>query len=322
MKKLAIALLFFAIPALAANAADMYFVKGVPAMHEAASVTDAKNAALAKAKSSAMAVVLARLLPAKTAAGVPMPPSAQLDKFTRQFKIEGERMGEKSYSADVSVQFDRTQVLSWLKEQGFSPLESEPPPMLLFVAPEYVETAEAEVANRAYTAVPNIKFKPASPNELGRAKAVPVLELQDDLAAASAGSAAVLDLSGSEGSYSVRLTDKSGGQSLAFTTKADLAETIRSALILAADFQKLSAAAGGGAENVMAVLYFSSFEEWLRKEKTLGAIADVKDVRLAAMKFDRVQLEIKYRYSVESLTAALGKAGFRVESRGNYLVMR
>ena len=58
------------------------------------------------------------------------------------------------------------------------------------------------------------------------------------------------------------------------------------------------------------------------KEKSIGNLTDVEGMRLAAMKFDRAQLDLKHRSTLDALIAALTREGFQVESRANYLVMR
>ena len=305
----------------AALAGDMYLVRDVPAEAEGPGASEAKDRALSRAKTHALRIVFARLLPSDEAARAPLPAdSATIDRFTRQFRISSERATDSSYSARVLVQFDRAQVGAYLSGLGLAPLKSEPLPTLV-VAGEMAAPILADLAARLEsTSAPPFRPYAMGPSEMALLKSAPALELQDLLAKTGTNGVAIMEVEGEDGNVRITLADKTGGETIAFKSDKTLLEALHRALVLFGD--RLKRGAGAAGESVQAVVYFGDLADWLKKESLIRALPSVESVRLAALKYDRAQVELSCRASLPALLAALGKAGLTAESKAGYIVIR
>ena len=65
-----------------------------------------------------------------------------------------------------------------------------------------------------------------------------------------------------------------------------------------------------------------SLSDWLNLESKLSKLSVFKDMEVQAIKYNRVQLKIKYNYDLGSVISALSGIGLGVENKGDYLIIK
>jgi hypothetical protein len=84
--------------------------------------------------------------------------------------------------------------------------------------------------------------------------------------------------------------------------------------------------AGDGAQtagtSTFAGVPLSDLSGWIKIESALGKVSEIKEISVRALKYDKAQLEIKYSHSLDSLVASLRSAGFVIEAKDGYIVIR
>jgi hypothetical protein len=88
------------------------------------------------------------------------------------------------------------------------------------------------------------------------------------------------------------------------------------------DIYKGSYSASDMDKSVPAVVPVSDLSDWLRTEKELAKIREIKEASTQALKYNKVQLVLRYNYSLEALVSALRAGGFSVEEKDGYLILR
>jgi hypothetical protein len=343
MNKLAYFAAFFLCLASAADGAnharDMFFVPGIAASASAGSSSEAKRQALVGARERAFFVVVKRLLKSADVERVLVPDAYNMDKFIEKYKLANEKTGQTSYSASVDIALSRAPVEEYLRGQGLAPtLDASPPALVVpidgsevFGTPwadafaEAVRSLEDSAGNTNIVPIvlPNANY-PSDFSSAGieRMRSSPLADLSYVLSKNGASDIVLAELEESRGGYSVAIFARRSGESASLSLGGDLKGAAATAIAAINDMYKAGRSASGEASAIPAVVPISDLAGWLRVEAALAKIAEIKEASVQALKHDKAQLLIKYRHSLDSLVAALRSAGFAVDAKDGYLVIK
>ena len=75
-------------------------------------------------------------------------------------------------------------------------------------------------------------------------------------------------------------------------------------------------------EYISLIIPIYSLADWVDVKKKFSKLSVFKDMIVQALKFDRAQIKVKYRYDLTSVMSALSSLGYSVENKGDYLVIK
>jgi hypothetical protein len=85
---------------------------------------------------------------------------------------------------------------------------------------------------------------------------------------------------------------------------------------------KRNSPAGDFGRSVSMVVPVSGIADWIKFEKTLGGVSEVKGYSVQALKHNKAQVSLKYNYTLSSLVSALRRAGIAAEEKNGYLTVK
>jgi hypothetical protein len=144
------------------------------------------------------------------------------------------------------------------------------------------------------------------------------------LSRSGAGNIIVAEISDIDGQYrKVSLTNKKNGEVVSFETNdADMKNVAVRAIYDMNDMYKRNPPGQDFGKSVSLVVPISGIADWLKVEKTLASISEVKGYSVQALKYNKAQVSLKYDYTLSSLVSALRRHGMAAEGRGGYLVVK
>ena len=149
-KLVLIAVIGWAVPSLAAPAADLFAVSAVKVEAAAESAISARDAAMAKGRREAWTKLFRRLTPTANWRREPALDEQALERLLRGTEVTNERRSTTRYLADVTFQFNANAVRNLLRRANISYTESRSPAAL--VIPLTTGTAGFEPASPWSTA--------------------------------------------------------------------------------------------------------------------------------------------------------------------------
>lgn len=328
-------------PARAGNwSRDFFAVSGIAASASAGSPSEAKRQALVGARERAFFIVLGRVLHSKDVERAVIPDAYNMDKFIEKYKLGSEKTGHASYSASVDVRINRALMEDYLKGQGLKCVpDASPPALVVPVIGGEVEAGWLEAFAAAALSlednpgntniVPIVLPSANHPSDFSRAgiermRTSPLSDMQYVMSKAGASTIIMAEfLEGTGGACAVAITDRRAGEVLRIPAGcADLKEAALGAIAALNDIYKAGYAADGSGNSTFAVVPIRDLSGWIKIEAALAKIPEVKELSVRALKYDKAQLAIKYSHGLDALVTALRSAGFMVESKDGYIVIR
>ena len=62
--------------------------------------------------------------------------------------------------------------------------------------------------------------------------------------------------------------------------------------------------------------------DWIQFEKTISKVPSIKSFEVQALKYNKVQLKLKYNYDLNSVINDLRVAGLDVQNKNTYLIVK
>ena len=320
MKRLSILLsavmaLFVGTAGLAvADTRDIYTIANIPVDKTANTSQAAEAQAFATAKVQGLYRLIERLtLPEDRAAiGDDFYSLANANELTAAVDVDDVRRSSTVYRANLSVVYNPIRLRAQLDQRGV-PYVDRPAPKSLIVP-------------IAGGAVYTQNWREAWPQSTERALNAFVTglsayspdsdwsDLQREVNAAGARNAVIAELTGSEGSYSVRLTQvASGGRSAIGTTSpvATLPDAARAASAYLDQVWKRRSIIRGsdGESRAEATIRFSSLENWNALRSALSNSPRVSGFQIEAIARDGALVSFVYAGEAERLTSDLQQSG-------------
>ena len=151
----------------------------------------------------------------------------------------------------------------------------------------------------------------------------PFSDLGGLLSKYSASDIFVAELFDTNDCYRVEVESRRTGESVSFTTTDDdLSAVARHAISTMNDIYKGSYSTSDLGKSVPAVIPVSDLSDWIKTERALAKIREIKEMSVRALKHNKAQLVLKYNYSLEALVSALRAGGFVVDVKDDYLILR
>ena len=296
-------------------ALNFFEVKKIPVSAVSYSSSQAKKDALAIARSNAFNTVISRLLLSSNVSNVIIPDSYNLEKFVQGVKLNNEKTTSTSYSADVDVIINKSLMEDYLSNQGFSFLSDIPPQTLLVLLDGDVLDFSNSDYKKSLSNVVKFNTYVSKKNEA---------EVSDfDYLLSSYGANNIIVVSQvhiGEGVYEINFKDKLLGINETFETEydkfaKDLVQNINDAYKKIMFERSLN-------EYVSLIVPIYSLADWVDIKKKFSKIPVFKDMIVQALKFNRAQIKVKYRYDLNSVMSALSSLGYSVENKDNYLIIK
>ena len=308
-------LTLFSGRAFSAGIQDFYFVNGMNVMANSVSSSAAKKRALEEARLKAFNTVLSRLLVSEDVSKVVMPDSYNLEKFVKAVKLNNEKTTSSSYSADVNIQINKNLMSEYLKNQGLTILSDVPPSTLI-----------------VFTGANNFDFM----NNIDAENVIPLVaylssnfSFDVDEASLSKFQASIPNISNVvivrtkenlNGNFDINIKDKLFG--IEEDIIADTASSVPHAVLQILNDSYKTAMIHNNSEYISLLIPVYSLSDWLDLEGKLSKLSVFKNMEVQAIKYNKVQLKIKYNYDLGSVISALSGLGLSVENKGDYLIIK
>lgn len=296
-------------------ALNFFEVKKLPVSASSYSSSQAKKDALAIARSEAFNTVLSRILLSSDVDDVIIPDAYNLEKFVQGVKLNNEKTTSTSYSAEVDVIVNKSLMEDYLSNQGFSFLSDIPPQTLLILL-------DGDVLDFAGSDYKNVPFNVVKFNtSVSKKVDADVSEFEYLLPSYGANNVMLVSQKHIGGGiYQINFKDKLLGIDETFETDydnfaTDLVKNINDAYKNIMFDRSLN-------EYISLIIPIYSLADWVDVKKKFSKLSVFKDMIVQALKFDRAQIKVKYRYDLTSVMSALSSLGYSVENKGDYLVIK
>ena len=332
---------FLAAPASAAGRSDVYAVAGVRADATAANAQAARTAAVAGAQRAAFDRLVRRVTTEQDLVrlGAPKPDDAAVDRLVSGIDIADERRSGTRYIARLAVNFDATLVRDFLRQAGFTVVETRSAPVLVVAQMNAAAPGMADVWRQTFEqggyAQELVPIAVAPPTVVG-----PPDWAQAQAAAGAAGAATAIYASArvaggavvadlvevgpnglrrERGQVSVPVTIGEAGMGPSLQRLADAAVGR-----IQADWKQSLAAGAGQRTRVQAVAIFGSQADWVRIKRALGQAATtiVSDIRIEGVAKEGALVSFSYVGGPEQLAAEFGRSGVDAAIAGATITLR
>ena len=317
MKKVLLVLFFmlFSVPSFCAVNQNFYLVNGIDVSANAVSSSVAKKQALENAKVRAFNTVLSRILVSEDLPKVIIPDSYNMEKFVQAVKLNNEKTTSSSYSASVNIQINKGIMTEYLKNQGLNVVSDVPPYTLIVFKGsdtfDFMNNIDSEniIPVIAYG---SSKFPFDVENaDLSRFRAsIPNIS-----------NVVIVKVSGnSNGNFDISIKDKLFG--IEDDVLADTYSSVPGAILKVLNDSYKLAMTTRDSEYISVLVPIYSLPDWLDLKEKLSKVSVFKNMEVQALKYNRVQLKIKYNYDLGSVVSSLTGMGLGVENKGEYLIIK
>ena len=307
--------ILFSFPAFCAGGQNFYLVNGIKVSANSVSSSVAKKRALDDARSKAFNIVLSRLLVSEDLAKVVMPDSYNMEKFVQTVKLNNEKTTSSSYSADVNVQINKKLMNEFLENQNLNVVSDVPPttlvvfkngdtfdfmnsivneniiPMVAYLSSNFAFDVDSANLSKFRSSIPNIS----------NVVIVNVMEKEN-------------------GNYVINVKDRFFG--IQEEVIADSYESVPHAISQVLNDAYKSAMLHNNSEYISLLITVYSLSDWLNLEEKLSKLSVFKNMEVQALKYNKVQVKVKYNYDLDSVISALYGLGLNVENKGDYLIIK
>ncbi len=316
MKKIFV--LFFLLisfPAFSAGVKNFYLVNGIKVSANSVSSSTAKKHALDDARVKAFNIVLSRLLVSEDLSKVNMPDSYNMEKFVQTVKLNNEKTTSSSYSADVNIQINKKLMNEFLENQNLTFVSDVPPATLIVFkngdAFDFMDNIEDEniIPMVAYLSS-NFAFDVDEANLSKFRSSIPNIS-----------NVVLVNATANEnGNYVINIKDRFFG--IQEEVIADSYASVPHAISQVLNDAYKSAMLHNNSEYISLLITVYSLSDWLNLEEKLSKLSVFKNMEVQALKYNRVQIKVKYNYDLGSVISALYGLGLNVENKGDYLVIK
>lgn len=311
--------LFANVSFASSNLQNLFIVKGIEVSQTSYSSSEAKKKALNVARDEAFRVVLDRLLISSDVANVVFPDDYNVEKFIQTVKLNNEKMTSTSYSAVVDVQINKNLMLDYLKNQGLKVLEDVPPSTLvIFKNGDVLNFENANYGNSNVVKFYTYNMQSLSWFDLDNSDISAYKSLLNTYNATNVMIVDVVDMG--QGIYKISFKDKLLGIESEFETNSDNA--ISDFVVHINDAYKLSTNEGDFGKSVSMLVPIMGLSDWIQLEKTISKVPSIKSFEVQALKYNKVQLKLKYNYDLNSVINDLRVAGLDVQNKNTYLIVK
>ena len=317
MKKVLFVIFFmlFSLHAFCAVSQNFYLVNKIDVSANAVSSSAAKKQALENAKVRAFNTVLSRILVSDDLPKVIIPDSYNMEKFVQTVKLNNEKTTSSSYSASVNIQINKGIMTEYLKNQGLNVVSDVPPYTLVVFKGsdtfDFMNNIDSEniIPVIAYG---SSKFSFDVENaDLSRFRAI----------IPNISNVVIVKVSGnSNGNFNISIKDKLFG--IEETVLADSYSSVPNAVLKVLNDSYKYVMTTRDSEYISVLVPVYSLPDWLDLKEKLSKIPVFKNMEVQALKYNRVQLKIKYNYDLGSVVSTLSGMGFGVENKGEYLIIK
>ncbi len=307
--------MIFSVPVFCAGGQNFYSVNGISVSANAVSSSAAKKQALENAKVKAFNTVLSRILVSEDLPKVIIPDSYNMEKFVQTVKLNNEKTTSSSYSASVNIQINKGIMTEYLKNQGLNVVSDVPPYTLIVFKGNDTFDFMNNIDNE--NIIPVIAYSSSKFSfdvekaDLSRFRAS-IPNVSNVVIVKSVGN--------SNGNFNISVKDKLFG--IEEDVLADTYSSVPHAILQVLNDAYKYAMTTRDSEYISVLVPIYSLSDWLDLEKKLSKVPVFKNMEVQALKYNRVQLKIKYNYDLDSVISSLSGMGFGVENKGEYLIIK
>lgn len=313
--------------AMSANADTraVYTISNIPVDKTAASPREAEAQAFADAKMIGLRRLVAKLtLPEDRAKlGDDFFSYQNANSFAQAVDVDNEKRSSTVYRAELSVIYMPNRVRAALDQAGVAYIDQQAP--LSLIVPVAADGATGDAWSRAW---PSNSRGALNPYVTGQGYYAPTDSWNDlaaDVLSARASNAVMAELSGTQGTYSVRLIRHTGGGASVIgvtNSVASIEEAVSAAsAYLDASWKRQSVIRDTSTTPSTAVVRFNDLQSWNKLRQALSASALIREFRVDAVSADGAVVSFSYAGDESRLTDELRQRGVSMTRGGSGWIM-
>lgn len=309
----AFAALSLSFSAASADTRAIYTISNISVDEEAQNTRQAEAEAFATAKVEGLQRLVRKItLPEdRDGIGNSFYSYATANELASAVDVDNEKRSSTVYRADLSVVFNPVRVRSRLQQLGVPYVDRQSPPSLIVPVSEDSSVLEGwrEAWPRADRGALNpyvtgLSFYKATDNWSA---------VSSEVRASGASDAVFAELSGAEGSYRVRLTRVSGGDSMVVGMTGAVA-TIEDAMLAATEYldtvwKRQAIVRSSERTTSSATVRYSNLQTWAKLRAALSSSALVSDFQVDAISRDGALVTFRYAGDDTRLAGELRQRG-------------